>query len=102
MPRTDIGGIIQRIFGYKGSTEKLLTNTVLIGNKRHYITSIEIFNHLHHTVDNMTGLGFKGKDVDTHSIRLSLAVSLYLVRRPLTTIILLGRWCSDAFLLYIR
>ena len=62
----------------------------------------EMLIHIRHTVDNMTGLGFSGKDVGTHSIRSSLAMALYLSRRPISTIMLLGRWSSDAFLLYIR
>ena len=96
------GEIVQRILSYKGSTEKSPVNAVLIGEKRHYISSTEMFRHLRHTVDNMGGLGFSGKDVGTHSIRSSLAMALYLAKRPVSTIILLGRWCSDAFLLYIR
>ena len=61
-----------------------------------------MFQYLRHTVDNMTGLGLTGRDVGTYSIRSRLAMALYLVRRPLSTIMLLGRWCSDAYLLYIR
>ena len=77
-------------------------NTVLLGETRHYISSAEMLSHICHTVDNMKGLGFSGKDVSTHSIRSSLATALYLARRPVSTIILFGRWCSDVFLLYIR
>ena len=94
--------ITHRILSYKGTTEKTSVNAVMIGKKLHYITRDEMFNHLRHTVDNMTGLGFTGKDVGTHSIRSSLAMALYLKRRPISTIMLLGRWSSDAFLLYIR
>ena len=94
--------ITHRILSYKGTTEKTSVNAVMIGKKLHYITRDEMLNHLRHTVDNMTGLGFTGKDVGTHSIRSSLAMALYLKRRPISTIMLLGRWSSDAFLLYIR
>ena len=61
-----------------------------------------MLNHLKHTVDSMTGLGFTGKDVGTYSIRSSLAMALYLKKRMVSTIMLIGRWCSDAFLLYVR
>ena len=61
-----------------------------------------MLKHLSNTVDNMHGLGFPGKEVSTHSIRSSLAMALYLAKRPVCTIMLLGRWCSDAFLLYVR
>ena len=50
----------------------------------------------------MTGLGFTGADVGNHSIRSALAMALYLSKRLISTIMLLGRWSSDAFLLYIR
>ena len=61
-----------------------------------------MLTHIQHTVDNMSGLGFTGKEVGTHSIRSSFAMALYLARRPVSTIMLMGRWSSDAFLLYIR
>ena len=50
----------------------------------------------------MSGLGFSGKDVGTHSIRSSLAMALYIAKLPVTTIMLLGHWSSNAFFLYIR
>ena len=75
---------------------------MLIVGKRHYITGLETCQHFKHIVNNMTGLGFTGDDVGTYSIRFSLAMALYLAQRPVTTIMLLGRWCSDTFLLYIR
>ena len=50
----------------------------------------------------MPGLGFKGNDVGIHSIRSRLAIVLYLSKRPVSTIMLLGRWYSDSFLLYIH
>jgi hypothetical protein len=50
----------------------------------------------------MSGLRFTGKEVGTHSIRSSLAMALYLNKRQVSTIMLIGRWSSDAFILYIR
>ena len=94
--------ILQRILSYKGSSDENPVNTVLIGGKNHHIISEEMLHHIKNTVDNMKGLGFTGKDVGTHSVRASLAMALYLSRRPVSTIMLIGRWCSDAFLLYIR
>jgi hypothetical protein len=94
--------ILQRILSYKGSSDENPVNTVLIGGKTHHITSEEMLHHIKNTVDNMKGLGFTGEDVGTHSVRASLAMTLYLSRRPVSTIMLIGRWCSDAFLLYIK
>ena len=94
--------IILRIMSYKGSSDRTKVNAVLVGKRLTYVTRAAMLKHIRHTVDNMTGLGFTGADVGTHSIRASLAMALYLSKRPISTIMLLGRWCSDAFLLYIR
>ena len=61
-----------------------------------------MLKQIRHTVNNMSGLGFTGEEVGTHSIRASLAMALYLSKRAISTIMLLGRWSSDAFLLYVR
>lgn len=47
-------------------------------------------------------LGFKITDIGTHSIRSGAAMAMYLDEIPVYTIMLIGRWSSDAFLLYIR
>ena len=96
------GSIVRRVLEYKGTSGDTYVNTVMIGNKIHNITRDEMMRHLRNTVDNMNGLGFKGSDVGTHSIRSSLAMALYLKKRMVSTIMLIGRWSSDAFLLYIR
>ena len=94
--------IILRVLPYEGASEETFVNAVMIGKKMSFIKRDDMLTHIRHTVDNMSGLGFTGKDVGTHSIRSSLAMALYLSRRPVSTIMLLGRWSSDAFLLYIR
>ena len=77
-------------------------NAVVVGKQRHYIKADEIYEHIVNTVNTTTGLGFTGDDIGNHSIRSSLAMSLYLAKRVVTTIMLICRWCSDAFLLYLR
>ena len=47
-------------------------------------------------------LGFKIKDIGTHSIRSGSAMAMYLGDVPVYTIMIVGRWSSDAFLRYIR
>jgi hypothetical protein len=47
-------------------------------------------------------LGFTKDEVGIHSIRSGGAMAMYLSNIPVYTIMLLGRWSSDAFLLYIR
>ena len=68
------------------------------------ITSKEIINDIRAAVDfiGVDILGFKSNEVGTHSVRSSLAMDLYLAREAIYTIMLLGRWSSDAFLSYIE
>lgn len=47
-------------------------------------------------------LGFKSSDIGTHSIRSGGAMAMYLSGIPIVTIMLIGRWKSDAFVKYIR
>ena len=94
--------IILRVLSYKGTSELTKINVVQVGEKLQYVTREQMLQHLRHTVNNMTGLGFDGTEVGTHSIRSSLAMALYLAKRPISTIMLLGRWSSDAFLLCIK
>eukprot|EP00957_Ditylum_brightwellii_P072107 5481373-Ditylum_brightwellii.AAC.1 len=47
-------------------------------------------------------LGVKAEDVGTHSNRSGAAMVMYLAGVPVYTIMLIGRWSSDAFLRYIR
>ena len=47
-------------------------------------------------------LGFKAEEIGTHSIRSGAAMAMYLGKCPVYTIMMIGRWSSDAFLRYIR
>ena len=94
--------IISRILHYKGTSKDTDVNAVLGEKILLYISRDEMMSHLQPTVNNMTGFGFTGEDVGTHSIKSSLAMALYLKRRPISTIMLLDRWSSYAFLLYIQ
>jgi hypothetical protein len=49
-----------------------------------------------------TPYGLNAKDIGLHSFRSSAAMAMYLANVPVFTIMLLGRWSSDAFLRYIR
>ena len=62
-----------------------------------------MFIQLSATADIMQdSLWFNGSRVGTHSISSRITMDLYLTRRTITTIMLIGRWDSDEFLLYIR
>ena len=47
-------------------------------------------------------LGINPEEVGLHSLRSSAAMAMYLNGVPICTIMLIGRWSSDAFLRYIR
>lgn len=47
-------------------------------------------------------LNLKRGDIGTHSIRSGAAMAMYLGEVPVCTIMMIGRWSSDAFLRYIR
>ena len=47
-------------------------------------------------------LGYAAGELGTHSIRSGAAMAMYLAGVPVFTIMLIGRWSSDAFLRYIR
>ena len=96
------GEIVQRILSYKDSSENSFINFVLIGKVIHYLKASEMCVHLGHMVDSMDAIGFTGKDIGTHSIHSSFTMALYLANQPVYKIMLIGRWCSDALLLYMR
>ena len=102
MPHNHLGKIIRQILSYPKTTSKTYVNAFLQGQTLQYVTRHEMMQHIKATVNSMSGLGFKGSDVGTHSIRSSLAMALNLNKRMISTIMLIGCWSSDAFLLYIR
>ena len=84
---------IDYIFCYKDEKNQrcVLTSKLALAFLRAYIKSID-----------HKGLGIPPQDVGLHSIRSSAAMAMYLNHVPVYTIMLLGRWLSDAFLQYIR
>jgi hypothetical protein len=47
-------------------------------------------------------LGFSAKEVGTHSNHSGSAMGMFLSGTPVCTIMLMGRWSSDAFMRYIH
>jgi hypothetical protein len=47
-------------------------------------------------------LGFEPSEMGTHSLCSGAAMEMYLAKVPVYTIMLIGRWSSNAFLHYIR
>ena len=97
--------IVQRVLSYPGSSSDSKLN-LMISNKGtpFEISSTSIRKDIKNIVKIMGPeiLGFSSGDVGTHSIRSGGAMALHLANVSPLTIMMIGRWRSDAFLLYIR
>jgi hypothetical protein len=93
--------IVQRIRRYPGCDAESLVSTVVLSNKRQLITGVFLASMLQAAAKRLGEdvLGFPHTDIGTHSIRSGAAMAMYLAEVPVFTIMLIGRWSSDAFLL---
>ncbi len=99
-----MAALVRRIRSYAGATDNTQVSAVWRNDKIEHIKSSDITEALHCAVTAVREetLGFKKVDIDTHSIRLGAAMAMYLGKCPVYTIMMIGRWSSDAFLRYIR
>ena len=69
-----------------------------------HITSKSILQHLRSACSSYRSarLGFEPHEVGAPSLQSGAAMEMYLGEIPVYTIMLIGRWSSDAFLCYIR
>jgi hypothetical protein len=95
-----------RILGYDKTTITSTVNTYFdtTTGKLGRITAKQSRERLRSAVRILgtNKLGIDIERVGTHSLRTSCAMLLYLAKVRTATIMLLGRWKSDAFLLYLR
>lgn len=79
-------------------------NTVVTQGKIFTIPSSMVLDRIRTAVRFLgkDKLGFTEAEVGTHSNRSGGAMGMYLAGTPVYTIMLLGRWSSDAFMRYIR
>jgi hypothetical protein len=96
--------IVRRILAYSGSDADSLVSTVVCNDKRSLVTGAFLSTKLRDAARALGEdvLGFPADDIGTHSIRSGGAMAMYLAGVPVFTIMLIGRWSSDAFLRYIR
>jgi len=97
--------IVRRVLSYPNTNLDSAVNLVLREDgKPHLITSQSALLYIRKLTKELgkDTLGFEPSDVGVHSIRSGGAMGMYLGNIPVYTIMLLGRWSSDAFLLYIR
>jgi hypothetical protein len=97
--------IINRLISYPSTTPETPVNVFQLDNGQTYkFTGKDLLSHLHHAADSLgpDKLGCTSDQIGLHSARSGAAMAMYLAGVPVFTIMLLGRWSSDAFLHYIR
>ena len=98
--------IYKRVIGIKRATLDTPVNAFhnSTTDRTEFITSNQILQSLRWAVDELgvDRLGFSSLEIGCHSIRSGAAMAMYLKKFAVFTIMLQGRWCSDAFLRYIR
>jgi hypothetical protein len=105
-PVTSWAKIVHRVLSYKKTNLQSQVNTFYHTEHQRlvYITSAQTQAFLKWTVAKLgaKSLGIQISRVGTHSVRTSCAMLLYMAKVRTAAIMLLGRWKSDAFLLYLR
>jgi hypothetical protein len=103
-PVTLLAFTVKRLQRYPGYSSKWEVFTFYDGKNFSKISSTEILVDLRCSVDaiGIDVLGFTSDEIGTHLVRASLAMMMYLSREQIYTIMLVGRWSSDAFLAYIE
>jgi hypothetical protein len=96
--------IVQRILSYPGTTDESPVNTFYDAGKLTFVDASDVKRSLRTAADILgpDRLGYASTDIGTHSLRSGAAMAMYLNDVPVYTIMLIGRWSSDAFLRYIR
>jgi hypothetical protein len=103
-PMRFAAGLVQLIRPYKGTDSNTHVSSYISDGEVTHLTSKQVINSLRDVVGAMgeSCLGISKKEIGTHSIRSGATMAMYLGERPVYTIMLIGRWYSDAFLHYIR
>ena len=95
---------IQRLRSYPNYSDEWPVSTFHDGTKFSRITSKEMLILIRAAVDFIGPdvLGFTSDEVGTHSGRAAAAMLMILAKEPTYSVMLIGRWSSDAFLTYIE
>ncbi|MGH7974513.1 MAG: hypothetical protein ACREBR_03210 [bacterium] len=96
--------LTQRIMAYPGTSSTSPVNTVAFEGRTITLSATTILQKLRSAtaIIGKDNLGFEPAEVGLHSLRSRAAMAMYLAHVPIYTIMLIGRWSSDAFLRYIR
>ena len=96
--------VVRRLRSYPNYNDKWPVYTYFDGTKFSDLSSKEFINDIRAIVDTIGRdiLGFTSESVGTHSNRSGGAMMMYLAKNPPYTIMMIGRWSSNAFLKYIE
>ena len=97
-----VNRIMTNTVGANGDTP---INTVTERGRQTGITGEELRESLRSTCREEGGaetFGYSAREIGTRSIRSGAAMSLFLANHSVAKIMILGRWSSDAFLVYLR
>jgi hypothetical protein len=105
-PVLRLASLIKRILAAdKTAGPDTPVSTVWEAEGHRVVTSDELRQQLRSSCTKGGGVGTFGygaNDIGTRSIRSGAAMGLFLMNHPVAKIMILGRWSSDAFLVYIR
>ncbi len=96
--------LVNRILSYQNTTCDTPVCAVWRHGRLDKIASTQVLLALRATSKAVgrARLGFKPSKMGTHSLHSGAAMEMYLTGVPVYTIMLIGRWSSNAFLRYIR
>ena len=97
-------GLARRIRSYPDTNSNTKISTYISNGTVGNVKLVQVINTLRDVVGAIgkTRLGIAKEEVGTHSIRSGAAMAMYLGECPVYTVMLIGRWSSDAFLRYIQ
>jgi hypothetical protein len=98
--------LVQRIHRRVPNANRDMTlDTICLVSRTTRVTSTMLRNYIRSSCTTLGGratFGFDAADLGTKSLRSGAAMSLFLMNHSVHKIMILGRWSSDAFLVYIR
>ena len=96
--------LVKRVLGHPGTNSDTPVNAFVVNGVLKFIPATRIVDKIRAsaTVIGEDVLGCQPSEFGSHSIRSGAAMAMYLNDVPTYTIMLVGRWSSDAFLKYIR
>ena len=103
-PVLQAAAIIRRIRALPGSSSVTTINTYQSGLQLYTLSATTALHRLRLRATQLgqAKVGFTGNEIGLHSIRTSAAMAMVLSGTPVYMVMLIGRWKSDAFLVYIR